>query len=132
MIIFVEKNRMDTLGFIVYIMREESRMAKTVIFAGHAKFPQGMAANKLFDALAVTAEVDLKYGVIIRFTSTLASLNTQRYIENIMVGHSLLDGLDPVLEEIRKGYHGKAQQAIIAAIKDLYSQFMNYYENAKK
>jgi hypothetical protein len=99
-------------------------MAKTIIVAGHAKLPQGMAASKLFEVLAVTVEFEPKYGVIINSSSTLASTHTQEYIANILIGHSLLDGIEPVIDEISEGYHGKAQQAIIAAIKDLYTQFL--------
>jgi hypothetical protein len=107
-------------------------MAETIIVAGHAKLPQGMAASRLFEVLAVTVEFELKYGVIINSSSTLASTHTQEYIANILIGHSLLDGIEPLIEKVNAGYHGKAQQAIIAAIKDLYTQFLMLQDRRRK
>ncbi|MGM9956202.1 MAG: DUF3870 domain-containing protein, partial [Peribacillus sp.] len=45
----------------------------TYFIAGHAKLPQGMAARNLYDSITITVELDLKYGVIVDASCTLAT-----------------------------------------------------------
>ncbi|TDL74043.1 DUF3870 domain-containing protein [Rhodococcus qingshengii] len=94
---------------------------KTYFLAGHSRLPQGMAAQSVFDSLTITVEIDKKYGVIIQSSCTLA--HGREYIQQILKGHSLQDGIDEIVEMIREGYRGKAVNALIAAVKDLYSQY---------
>lgn len=96
---------------------------KTHFLAGHSRLPQGMAAQSVFDSLTVTAEVDKKYGVIIESSCTLATDHGKAYVHQLLKGHSLQDGIEEIIEAIRDGYRGKAVNALIAAIKDLYSQY---------
>ncbi|CAH2714922.1 hypothetical protein BACCIP111895_02098 [Neobacillus rhizosphaerae] len=96
---------------------------KTYFLAGHSRLPQGMAAQSVFDSLTITVEVDKKYGVIIESSCTLATEHGRAYVQQIIRGHSLKDGIDDILEAIREGYRGKAVNALIAAVKDLYSQY---------
>jgi hypothetical protein len=98
---------------------------KTYFLAGHSRLPQGMAAQSVFDSLTITVEVDKKYGVIIESSCTLATEHGRAYVQQIIRGHSLKDGIDDILEAIREGYRGKAVNALIAAVKDLYSQYEN-------
>ena len=82
-----------------------------------------MEAQSVFDSLTITVEIDKKYGVIIQSSCTLATDHGREYIQQILKGHSLQDGIDEIVEMIREGYRGKAVNALIASIKDLYSQY---------
>ncbi|MFJ7728109.1 DUF3870 domain-containing protein [Neobacillus sp. NPDC097160] len=99
---------------------------KTYFLAGHSRLPQGMAAQSVFDSLTITVEVDKKYGVIIESSCTLATDHGKAYVKQILKGHSLQDGIDDILEDLREGYRGKAVNALIAAVKDLYGQYVNH------
>ncbi|MEH7354568.1 DUF3870 domain-containing protein [Neobacillus drentensis] len=99
---------------------------KTYFLAGHSRLPQGMAAQSVFDSLTITVEVDKKYGVIIESSCTLATDHGKAYVQQILKGHSLQDGIDDILDALREGYRGKAVNALIAAVKDLYGQYINY------
>lgn len=99
---------------------------KTYFLAGHSRLPQGMAAQNVFDSMTITVEVDKKYGVIIESSCTLATDHGKAYVQQILKGHSLLDGIDEIIEEIKEGYRGKAVNALIAAVKDLYGQYDSY------
>lgn len=109
-------------------MKGGSCWVKTIMLAGHAKLPQGMAAKSVFETLTITAEIDRKYGVIVRASCTLATGHAQGFIGELLKGYSLLDGIDPILDAIKEAYHGKAKQALLAAAKDLYGQFLLYRE----
>ncbi|MBO0962213.1 DUF3870 domain-containing protein [Neobacillus sp. MM2021_6] len=98
---------------------------KTYFLAGHSRLPQGMAAQSVYDLLTITVEVDKKYGVIIESSCTLATDHGRAYVQQILKGHSLLDGIDDIIAALREGYRGKAVNALIAAVNDLYGQYEN-------
>lgn len=98
-------------------------MSKTIYIAGHANLPQGMAAKGIYGTLAVVTEVDRKYGVIVRASCSLVISQSQEFIGSILVGHSLKDGVEDLIREIKERYHGAAQNALIAALKDLYRTY---------
>ncbi|CRK81714.1 DUF3870 domain-containing protein [Neobacillus massiliamazoniensis] len=99
---------------------------KTHFLAGHSRLPQGMAAQSVFDSLTITVEVDKKYGVIVESSCTLATEHGRSYVQHLLKGHSLQDGIDEIIEMLKEGYRGKAVNALIAAIKDLNTQYINY------
>ncbi|WP_223592311.1 DUF3870 domain-containing protein [Neobacillus bataviensis] len=96
---------------------------KIIFLAGHARLPQGMAAKSVFDTLTITAEVDMKYGVILEASCTLATEHGRDFIGRILRGISLKDGVEDAIEEIETYYRGKATNAIVAALKDLGLHF---------
>ncbi|BBU39558.1 MAG: DUF3870 domain-containing protein [Bacillaceae bacterium] len=95
----------------------------TYFIAGHAKLPTGMAARSVYETLTITAEVDKLYGVIVDASCTLATEHGREYISRLLKGHSLRNGIEKPLEELKNGYLGKANNALIAALKDLYKQY---------
>lgn len=99
---------------------------KTVFIAGYAKLPAGMAAQNMYDILTVTAEIDKKYGVIVSASCTLATKHSRIYVEHLLKGHSLQDGMTEILEKTRTHYLGKADNALQSALKDLYKQYELY------
>lgn len=99
---------------------------RTVFIAGHAKLPAGMAAKSVYDTLTITAEFDKKYGVIVTASCTLATLHGREFVEQLLRGHSLQEGIEKPLEEIRIHYLGKAGNALMSALKDLYKQYEQY------
>ncbi|WHY00292.1 DUF3870 domain-containing protein [Neobacillus sp. DY30] len=95
----------------------------TIFIAGHAKLPTGMAARSIYETLTITAEIDKYYGVIVDASCTLATEHGRDYIARLLKGHSLRNGIDMPLDELKEGYLGKANPALIAALKDLYKQY---------
>ncbi|GAK08563.1 DUF3870 domain-containing protein [Geomicrobium sp. JCM 19038] len=95
----------------------------TRFIAGHSKLPQGMAAKSVFDTLTITAEIDCKHGVILEASCTLATDHGRQYIHDLLRGISLSDGPDEAEQLIEKHYHGKAANALVAAVRDLHRQF---------
>jgi hypothetical protein len=109
----------------------EEMLKKKVMLAGHAKLPQGMAASDIYQTLTVTLEADFKYWVILDASCTLATGHAQNFLGQLLKGYSLLDGLDPILSTIEKHYYGKAQSALVAAIKDAYKHYTQINSSKK-
>lgn len=97
--------------------------AKTMFIAGHARLPQGMAAKNIFDSLSITAEVDIKYGVIIEASCTLATEQGRDFIGELLKGFSLKEGVGEASEYIQTHYKGKASKTLVAALKDLEQHY---------
>ncbi len=96
---------------------------KTYFIAGHARLPQGMAAKSVFDTLTITAEIDTKYGVILKASCTLATEHGKEYVGELLRGFSLRDGIEEPIRVLQNHYRGRAANALSAALKDLYLQF---------
>lgn len=95
----------------------------TIFIAGHARLPSGMAAKSVYDTLTITAEIDKKYGVIISTSCTLATEHAQKFVEQLLRGYSLKEGIEEPLNKVRAHYLGKAGSALESALKDLYKQY---------
>jgi len=104
----------------------------TIFIAGHARLPSGMAAKSVFETLTITAEIDKKYAVIVSANCTLATTHARDYIEHLLRGHSLQDGITKPMKEMQKHYLGKAGNALTSALKDLYKQYEVYLNNKEK
>jgi hypothetical protein len=103
-------------------------VVNTLFLAGHARLPHGMAAKSVFDSLTITAEVDLKYGVIVEASCTLATEHGRDFIGRLLKGYSLLEGVDQPTRVLQTYYRGKAINALVAALKDLHLQFEQYQQ----
>ncbi|MFB4165099.1 DUF3870 domain-containing protein [Alteribacillus sp. JSM 102045] len=104
----------------------------TCFIAGHARLPQGMAAQSIFNSLTITAEVDRQYGVIIEASCTLATDHGRQYIHEILKGISIKNGVEEAEKLIETQYRGKATNALIAALKDLHRQYLIVAEDENK
>ncbi len=82
---------------------------KTIFIAGHARLPQGMAAKTVFETLTITAEVDVKYGVVLEASCTLATEHGREFIDRILRGISLNDSVDDAVNEIQIIIMGRQQ-----------------------
>ncbi|MFJ7973583.1 DUF3870 domain-containing protein [Psychrobacillus sp. NPDC096389] len=103
----------------------------TVFIAGHARLPAGMAAQNIYETLTITAEIDKKYGVIVAASCTLATEHGRAFVQQLLRGHSLQDGIDQPLASIKNHYLGKAGNALISALKDLNKHYELYIAEKK-
>lgn len=101
----------------------------TVFIAGHAKLPSGMAAKSIYETLTITAEIDKKYGVIVTAGCTLATDHGKQFVQTILKGYSLQDGIQFPIDQIKKHYLGKAGNALASALMDLFKQYEQYQKS---
>ncbi|MFC2949560.1 DUF3870 domain-containing protein [Virgibacillus sediminis] len=102
----------------------------TVFIAGHSRLPTGMAAQSMYETLTITAEIDKKYGVIVAANCTLATEHGRQFIQQLLRGHSLKEGIEGPVESVKEHYRGKAGNALVSALKDLYKQYASYIEGS--
>lgn|SRR5699024_363216 len=98
----------------------------TIFIAGHARLPSGMAAKSIYETLTITAEIDKKYSVIVSTSCTLATSHGRMFVETLLKGHSLQDGIEFPLKKMEEHYLGKAGNALQSALRDLYKQYEQF------
>ena len=103
-------------------------LVQTTFIAGHGKLPSGSAAKAAYDTLAITVEIELKYSVILTAECTLATRVGRDFVSGILRGYSLREGVDPIVKQLNQYYHGAAKAALIAALKDLESEYSRLLE----
>lgn len=96
---------------------------RTFFYAGHARLPQGMAAQNMFKSLSIAVEIEPKYAVIIEASCTLATEHGMAFVRDLLRGHSLQDGIEELVGVVQQRYNGRACNALIAALKDLHLQY---------
>lgn len=106
-------------------------MRNTVFLAGHALLPQQAAAQKVYDDLVITVEIDPKYAVIVSVGCNLITDLARQFLINLLVARSLMDGVDGLVKEVQTLYQGAAQNAIVAALKDLQRRFELWRQSAR-
>ncbi|MDN0085477.1 DUF3870 domain-containing protein [Crenobacter sp. SG2305] len=97
--------------------------AQTLFFAGHARLPQGMAAQNVFESLSITVEIDSRYAVVIEASCTLATEHGRAFVGDLLRGYSLLGGMTEPIAQVQRRYIGRAASALVAALKDLEINF---------
>ena len=66
--------------------------------------------------------------MIVSTRCTLATLHAQEFMEQLLKGYSLMDGITTPLHSVREHYYGKAGSALESALKDLYKQYEKLLE----
>jgi len=91
-----------------------------IVISGHARLPQDAAARALYEILAVVVTVEPDSGVILDVDSTLVTRPAREYVAELLIGTSLDESPECVLECVQRFYWGGAKKALAAAIRELY------------
>ena len=107
-----------------------SPLIPRILLSGHAKLPQDTAIRADYDMLAVIVVVDERHGVIVEVDVTSPSAPARDFVKDALIGVSLADPMDPVIEYLTASYRGNAKRSILAAITDIYKQWNKLREDA--
>lgn len=99
---------------------------ETVFFSGYAKLPSGITATEMYRVIGVVVVVDMTTETIIEADCALATETARNFIIKIIAGHSLVNGIEPLLKIIDTRYQGSAKKAIITALKIIYDKYRSY------
>lgn len=98
----------------------------TVVFAGHARLPQGSGERLASAVVTVEAEVDTATGEIVDATCYPASRLAERLVRSILRGRNLQDGLDASAEELLRRYISPSQRALATAVANVYETYVRW------
>ena len=97
-----------------------------VLFSGYARLPQGISSSYVHETMGLVVLVDISTSIIVDAECTLSTRTSERFISNILVGHSLAEGMDTLAHKIDRHYEGNSKKAIITALRSIFSIYRSY------
>lgn len=109
-----------------------SPLVPRVLLSGRAKLPQDTAVHASYELLAVIVVVETHHGVILEVDVTSISAPARDFVKDSLIGVSLDDSPDPVIEYLNSSYRGSAKKTIVAAVSDIYKQWQKIREEQRR
>ncbi len=102
---------------------------ETIYITGTAKISGNDPIADIFDTFFLGIILDRNDGRIIDVTCNMVKDVTSDFIKSMFMGYSLSEETDLIIEEIRDRFHGIAQKAVIAALKDARNRYIMLNNN---
>jgi hypothetical protein len=100
--------------------------SNTIICVGYSRLPEGMAAKNLYGTMGVGLEIDPCTNRIVKTSSTFITNMCSEFLNDILVGHCLDDGIEQPIAEFERRYFGLGKKAVVSAIRDAFNQYKIY------
>lgn len=98
----------------------------TVYVVGNSKSQQNNPITQLYGHFFIGFIVDRTTGEIIDVECNAIIEVTKKFLEDILIGESLLDESDKVRSKVMYRYLGSSQRAILVAFKDAQKKFQDF------
>ena len=98
-----------------------------VLFSGYARLPSGTVSSEVFGVMALVVLIEIKTGTIVEAECTLSTRLAEQFVSALLVGRSLRNGPQELVEAINQVYQGTAKKSIVTAIRivsDKYHAFV--------
>lgn len=96
----------------------------TILVTGVAKVSKDDPIASSYNVFFVTLILERDSGLVVDVTCNTARDMTKEFIRSIVVGRSLMTGLDEIIEELRTRFFGLVQKSLIVALKDAHNRFL--------
>ena len=102
-------------------MTSDAKASGTILAVGYALLSHKGPAGKLYDTLAIAAEVDPETHLILDASATLLAEVGKRWVAELMIGNDLTSERDTQIfvENIEKRLLGNTPRAVIHAYRDM-------------
>lgn len=98
----------------------------TVLFSGYAKVPRTVLNFNLAQEIGCVIEVDMENNVIVNCGFSRLKPLTNDFLNRIIVGYDLDQGMEPLVKEILRRCQLISKNAIIKALEISYQKFIDY------
>lgn len=96
---------------------------RSILVAGYSRLPAQSPAQEVLKVLSVALEVNPETGIVLDAECGLISHVAKRIARDCIVGFSLPDELEMIIDSIERRYHGAAQRALIMAVREAAKKF---------
>lgn len=101
----------------------------TVYFISYAKLPTEIPAANMHKVVGLGLIIHKETGVIEDSSCTLLTEEAKDFLKQILVGYNLHEnGIEPLVEKVKRRYHGLAQKAICVALKGTFERYLAWQE----
>lgn len=101
----------------------------TIYLVGDAKTATHNPITLQYNAYFIVLVIDLEKETIVDAGASAIITVTNNFVRSIFTGYDMKKGLEPMIEEIYRRYHGSSQKALIVAWKDAYKKYLQVKNN---
>jgi hypothetical protein len=101
----------------------------SIYITGTAKISSNDPISDIYDIFFIGIIIDRNDERIIDVTCNMVRDVTSDFIKSILIGYNLREEEDQIINDIRDRFHGIAQKAVIAALKDARNRYMMLNSN---
>ncbi|MFP4457533.1 MAG: DUF3870 domain-containing protein [Clostridia bacterium] len=103
---------------------------KSIYVSSFVKLPAGIPSENVYKVLDIGFVIDQDTGVIKNVSITLLTDVAIKFLSEMIIGFNLeKHELSVLTEEIKSRYHGSAQKAVIAALKNVFDKYCEIKAN---
>jgi len=107
---------------------KEKYPPNTILVTGFAQLPKGTTMYEQYKIIGAALLINLDTTQIIEAELTFIADLPNKFLNSIIEGYYLNQGVDPLFEEIKKRFGTPSQGAVLQAIRSAYDR---YIENFK-
>ncbi|MBB6218981.1 hypothetical protein HNQ80_005159 [Anaerosolibacter carboniphilus] len=96
----------------------------TIYLVGDAKTATHNPITLQYNAYFIVLVIDLEQEVIVDAGASAINAVTDRFVRSLFMEYDMKRGLEPMIDEIHRRYHGSSQKALIVAWKDAYKKYL--------
>lgn len=101
---------------------------KTALVTGYSKAPQGTSMYEVYKHAGIVLEIELESHKIVKAEFTFIADLTKEFFNKLLIGYDISQGVDPLIQRIRKHYFAPSQQAVIVALQSAVQRYWDYME----
>lgn len=96
----------------------------TIYITGTAKISSNDPISAMYDMFFIGIILEREGGKIVDVTCNMVRDVTADFIKSMLVDYNLNDDIEQISDEIKDRFHGMAQKAVIAAVKDARNKYI--------
>ena len=104
---------------------------RRVMISGHATLGRETAVRSAYEILTIIAAVEVRHGVIVDVSINLVTETARTFVRDMLLGVSVSDPIEPLMDEFSTDYHGSAKKSIASAIRALFASWIEVREQHK-
>lgn len=105
-----------------------SKPINTILVTGYAKAPQGSSMYEIYKYAGMVLEINPHTHEIVDAEFTFVTDLARDYCRRLIVGYSLSNGIEPLIERIKTHYFAPSTHSVIVALKAAVTR---YFEKSK-
>jgi len=103
-----------------------------ILFSGYAQLPSGTVSYEVYKMMGLIVLIDVRTGKILEADCTLSTRLSERFVSRLLIGRSIENELDAMIDDLKAYYQGNAQKAIITALHAVYDKYRAFMERRLK
>lgn len=108
------------------VNRSTAPKRRNILVTGYAKAPAGTSMYEIYKHAGIVLEIDPETDTIVDAQFTVITGLASRFLQELLVGHRVDQGLDELIRDIRARYVTPSQEALIKALRVAVQRYQDH------